>query len=220
MGEDISKVNDTFGGYLFCFHFQIHRNLPFFSCRNEDAEREKDTDLRAAHYLFFQQALRELYNYHLAYPWDTTIKASIEMLAKKMMYTCEDGKEDQCDSSHIDSSCAFCSDSFTLPAAPIPITIPHFSSANNAHTNATSTTNNNNNSTSSNSSSRSDYNTPHWPQNDALDGEMARELDERSRSSSASSPASPSSPLPPPSPPTPSSATSHKEDDDDEDSDL
>ena len=64
------------GTYLF-FPFSSNQN------RDEDAEKDKEYDPRAAHYVFFQQALRDLYHYHLEYPWDTTIRATVEMLAKK-----------------------------------------------------------------------------------------------------------------------------------------
>jgi hypothetical protein len=116
--QDPSKVR-----YLTVFFlFFTHQLFP----RDEDAEKNKNTDIVAAHYSIIKECIALLFQFHLDNPWDTTIKPIFEMLVKKLVYICEEGREDQRDSSHMEVSCSFCNDSTMPSAPPIPITRPQY----------------------------------------------------------------------------------------------
>lgn len=77
----------------------------------------RDTEAEAAvgiseadSYLLFHSLLQHLYKYHIEFPYDTSIRAVVEMLVKKMIYVPEENaREDHRNTSHhIADNCSYC----------------------------------------------------------------------------------------------------------------
>lgn len=83
--------------------------LTFLFPRDPEAEALRTLEFDAASWCLFMDLLLKFREYHEEHPYDTSVKAVIEMLVKKLNYTKAGEREDARTSTHMEGSCFICS---------------------------------------------------------------------------------------------------------------